>query len=112
MVDALRKKLWEAMYLNPLWPSELIENAMDPDYSQVKFSKWENGTKAELVFIDEGEEITTTYLFDEKEFLQSAIMTEFGRETVIYDRAREVAAVMKNVVDAVTEEMLMKNQSA
>lgn len=112
MVDALRKNLWESLYLNPLWPSDLIENAMDPDYTQVKFSKWEHGTKAELVFVDEGEDITTTYFFDEKEFLQKVIMTEFGHESIIYDREFEVATVMKDLVDAVTDEMHLKNQTA
>jgi hypothetical protein len=112
MVDALRKKLWESVYLNPLWPSELIENAMDPDYKQVSFSKWENGTKAELVFVDEGDEFVATYYFDEKEFLQKVVMKEFGRESIIYDRESDIAAVMKSLVEAVTDEMLSKSQTA
>ncbi|MFG0213196.1 hypothetical protein ACFU8X_08830 [Brevibacillus porteri] len=62
--------------------------------------------------MDEGEEILTTYLFDDKEFLQKVIMLEFGRESIIYDREKELASAMRELAGVVSNDMFSTIQSA
>lgn len=51
-LEKLRQDLWETMHLTPLYPNDLLENAKDPDYLNISFSKMNIGLMAELYFKD------------------------------------------------------------
>lgn len=97
MINQLRNQLWKAIYLNPVFPKDLLENAKDPDYVGVNFSYNENGTKVDLTFKDLNQIIRATYYFDSKDFLQKAIMNEFGKESIIYDRNAEIQSIINKI---------------
>jgi hypothetical protein len=97
MIEKLRNDLWEAMYLNPVWPHELLENAKDPSYNSVNFKPCDSGTEVELLFTDEGALIKSVYTFDSEEHLQRAVIIENETESVIYDRAQLVASILNQI---------------
>ncbi|HFU7053758.1 TPA: hypothetical protein ACGN81_000641 [Bacillus cereus] len=97
MINQLREQLWKAIYLNPLYPSDLLENAKDPDYHGINFSAYKGGTKVELVFQDLGQIVKATYYFDSKDYLQQAIMYEFDKESIIYDRNLAIQSIINKI---------------
>lgn len=98
MLNQLRKQLWEAMYLNPVWPYELLENAKDPEYQSISFKPLDNGFEVELLFTDEGQLVKAVYLFDSNNYLQRAVMRENEHESVIYDRNQLVTNIMNEIL--------------
>ncbi|KZD41630.1 MULTISPECIES: hypothetical protein [Bacillus cereus group] len=104
MINQLREKLWKTIYLNPLYPNDLLENAKDPDYHGVNFSAYKGGTKVDLVFQDLGQIIKATYYFDSKDFLQKAVMYEFEKESIIYDRNLEIQSIIDKIKTVAPQE--------
>jgi hypothetical protein len=98
MLEILRRKLWETIYLNPVYPHELLENTKDPDYLSVNFKPAINGVNVFITFIDEGQSVDAVYYFDEKDYLQSAVIIESGREATIYNRKEEIASLMTQIL--------------
>ncbi|MED4904078.1 hypothetical protein [Parageobacillus thermoglucosidasius] len=99
MLNKLRTQLWEAMYLNPVWPHELLENAKDPEYKNISFKPLDAGLEVELLFMDEGQLVKAVYLFDSNDYLQRAVMYENEHESVIYDRNQLVTNIMNEILE-------------
>ncbi|MEG6512435.1 hypothetical protein V6C32_10975 [Desulforamulus ruminis] len=94
MDEQLLKELFEAVYCNAVFPHELIKNLKDHDYLQVKFDSYMDGLRAEIKFVDEGEQVTSYYYFDKKDFLQRIEIIEDESVTTIYDRMEEVVRIL------------------
>lgn len=99
MIEQLRKELWEAMYLNPVWPHELLDNIKDPSYKEVSMKPIEGGSVVKLTFVDEEELCHAFYTFDLNNYLQHATMLEQGIETTIYSRDKQVANLMNKIYE-------------
>lgn len=106
MISILRKKLWETMYLNPVWPSELLENLKDPSYKDIKYRKVEKGCQVELTFLDDNTLVKAIYHFDENDYLQKAIMIENSYESIIFNREEEVARIMNEILSLTSKEAI------
>ncbi|MED5015937.1 hypothetical protein P9847_01315 [Paenibacillus chibensis] len=90
----LIKKLHDLVYKNTIWPQDLLQNLQDPDYLNVNFNSYLDGTCAEVVFMDQGKKITTNYYFCKKSFLQKVEMIEDDRSFIIYDRIEEITKLL------------------
>ncbi|MFB6585335.1 hypothetical protein ACFCVQ_06655 [Bacillus thuringiensis] len=97
MINQLREQLWKTIYLNPLYPNDLLDNVKDPDYHGVNFSSHKGGTKVDLVFQDLGQIIKATYFFDSKDYLQKAVIYELNKESILYDRNLEIQSIMNKI---------------
>ncbi|MGZ9782499.1 hypothetical protein [Bacillus pseudomycoides] len=97
MLQQLREKLWQAIYLNPVWPNDLLDNAKDPHYHGVNFSTSNEGTKVDLVFEDDGKIIKASYHFDSNDYLQKAIMFESNEECILYDRQAQINEISNQI---------------
>lgn len=96
-MSELTKNLHDIIYTNCIWPNDLLENLADPAYLKVQFQPHLDGLMAEVVFIDEGEQITTLYYFNKKQFLQRIEMIEGDKLSVLYDRLEQVAQILKTL---------------
>lgn len=112
MIGELRYQLWEALCLNPVWPSDLLENIDDPDYTQIQFFKTDSGIRVELSFRENNDEVKAIYYFDKKELLQKAIILEGKHETILYDRDSEVLKIINQLLPAVRNETLRTCKTA
>lgn len=90
----MTKELHDLVYLNTVWPQELLENLSDPDYLSVNFNSYLQGVCAEVVFIDEGKKVITNYYFNSKNHLQRVEMIEDVHVTTIYSRIDEIVKVL------------------
>lgn len=97
MSDFYRQQLWEALYTNPVYPAELLENLRDPEYTNVSYIRIDAGCVVDLSFYDEGQLITAKYFFDAQDQLQKAIMYEGRKESIIYDRQAIVDATLVKI---------------
>lgn len=97
MLDELRKELWETMYLNPVWPDELLETAKEPGYQSIEFKSVNKGLEVELTFIDEGVLVTAIYNFDKDDLLQEAHLIENGTRSIIYHRNDLISEIMAKI---------------
>lgn len=98
MINDLHNALWQAMYLNPVFPDDLLKNVKDQDYTNVAFIPTESGCIVELAFYDEGEFVEARYIFDEEDRLQKALMYETGHESIIYDRDVLVNEILSKLI--------------
>lgn len=97
MLKKLREELWEAKYLNPVWPSDLLENSRDPNYKSINFKPTETGLEVTLLFKDNGELISAVYIFNNEDYLQKLYMIEPTGKSLIYDRELEIQRIMINI---------------
>lgn len=107
MLEELRKKLWEAKYLTPVWPTELIETVKEPGYTGINFKPNNDGLEAEISFIDNGQLCFAYYIFDKENHLQHAYILEDGIKTVIYDRKELVMSIMNEIILYKTESQVV-----
>lgn len=98
-IEYLRDELWKLMYLSPISPSDLLENAKDPDYKSINFKHIEGGTEVELIFTDNGDLVKTNYIFKNNEQLQQIIMDEGTCHSIIYDRQKEIDKILFQIND-------------
>jgi hypothetical protein len=98
VLEKLRQKLWETIYLNPVWPHELIENTKDPDYLSVNYKTGNIGIEVELIFKDNEEIVTSIYYFDSNDFLQKAVMIESEKESIFYSRQDEISSLLGQIL--------------
>ncbi|WP_152680045.1 hypothetical protein [Niallia circulans] len=96
-IKELREQLWKLIYLTPLTPGDLIENAKDPSYHNVNFKHLDNGLEVELIFTDNGDLVTTTYIFNKDDQLQEILMSEFNRISVLYNRQDEINLLLSKI---------------
>ncbi|KZB90050.1 hypothetical protein A2U94_17980 [Bacillus sp. VT 712] len=106
MIEQLRLQLWEAMYLNPVWPHELLENIKDPSYKQVNIKPIDGGSVVELTFVDDGELCNAFYTFDSDDHLQQATIVEGQEETIIYDRSQLISSTLDKINQLIKVENL------
>lgn len=97
MIELLRRKLWESIYLNPVSPNDLMDNSSDPDYKSVEFVYSKEGLHITLSFEDAGDYVTAIYTFDNKQLLQNVVMVESGHETVVFDRQKQIKEISMKI---------------
>ncbi|CAF1855633.1 hypothetical protein ABE189_03105 [Bacillus subtilis] len=97
MLNELRNQLWKAMHLNPVWPSDLLVSAKDPDYEQVSFKQINDHLEVELFFTENGDIVKAIYLFDDNEYLQHASIIEGDSQSTIYDRQKEIETILTKI---------------
>lgn len=104
-MGAFPQELYDAIYRNPVWAHDLLQNLSDPDYLSVNFSSHEAGTRAEVQFMEGKKIIVCYYYFDSKGFLQKMEMLENERLTMCYDRLAEIVVLLNkcNMLDRFSE---------
>ncbi|WP_019913822.1 hypothetical protein [Paenibacillus sp. HW567] len=90
----ITNELHELIYKNSVWPQDLLENLRDPDYLSVNFDSYMQGTKAEVVFLDEGKKIISNYYFNSKGFVQKIEMIENESTFTVYSRIDEIVKIL------------------
>lgn len=100
-MDNLKKALFEAVHLNPIWPEELLANAKLPNYEYVHYTKHEDGLIVEMKFEDEYVGFAYGYYyFDSSEKLQKIKIQQRDEVTTIYDRELLIAKAFIRLVEA------------
>jgi hypothetical protein len=101
MSEELRKALFEAVHLNPIWPDELIANAKLPNYEYVHYTNHENGLIVEMKFEDDYVGFAyANYYFDASEKLQKIQIKQRDEINTIYDRELVIAKAFIRLVEA------------
>lgn len=86
MLDNLRHQLWQAKFLNPVTPQDLLQNANDPSYNSIDFKTGTSGMKVTLQFEDNGDLVKAVYHYDPEGLLQESYMVEPNGKSIIFDR--------------------------
>ncbi|MEC1782109.1 hypothetical protein [Schinkia azotoformans] len=101
MSEDLRKALFEAVHLNPIWPDELIANAKLPNYEYVHYTNHGDGLIVEMKFEDEYVGYAYAYYyFDASEKLQKIQIKQRDEINTIYDRELVIAKAFIRLVEA------------
>lgn len=90
-MDAYIKKIYDMLYSPILTPYNLLENVKLPNYNYLKYYTNSIGVVAEIqCYIDEQEERTFFYQFNQKDYLQRIYYYDNGIEEDLFDRQRAV----------------------
>lgn len=112
MIEVLRRKLWETIYLNPVTPAELMKNLTDPDYTSVECVNLDRELRITLSFKDDGELIKTVYSYDSNNLLQNVVMQELDTQSVIFNRQEEIKVILNEISNCKNEYLLTESCSA